>query len=60
MDLELFTDEELDHLRIDVQIEQERRKEQSLIPEQIRELTAKYVAGGGKLEDLQSTGQDSL
>ena len=60
MDLGLFTDEELDHLRIEVQVEQERRKEQAFIPEQIRELTAKYIAGGGKLEDLQSAGQDSL
>lgn len=53
MDLKELSDEELDQLRTEVQIEQERRKALEQIPEQIRELTAKYVAGGGQVEDLQ-------
>lgn len=54
MDLKSLTDEELfDHLNA-VLTEQERRQALAQIPEQIRDLTAKYVAGGGNLEDLQS------
>lgn len=53
MDLKLLTDEQLsDHLN-SVLAEQERRKALAEIPEQIEELTAKYVAGGGNLEDLK-------
>lgn len=54
MDLKALSDDELDQLRTEVQIEQERRKALEQIPEQIRELTAKYIAGGGQVEDLQS------
>ena len=53
MDISTMTDEQLaDHLNA-VLAEQERRKALEQIPEQIRELTAKYVAGGGQVEDLQ-------
>lgn len=52
MDLRTFTDEDLDLLRVDVLTEQERRQALVTIPAQIEELTAKYVAGGGNLEDL--------
>ncbi|MCS3494052.1 UDP:flavonoid glycosyltransferase YjiC (YdhE family) [Arthrobacter sp. JUb119] len=54
MDFSALNDEELaDHLN-QVLAEQERRKALAEIPEQIRELTAKYVAGGGQAEDLQT------
>lgn len=52
MDLKVLTDDQLsDHLN-EVLAEQERRKALAEIPAQIEELTAKYVAGGGNLEDL--------
>lgn len=52
MDLEELTDDQLsDHLN-EVLAEQERRKALDDIPAQIEELTAKYVAGGGNIEDL--------
>ena len=54
MDFSTLNDEQLaEHLN-DVLAEQERRRSLAVIPEQIRELTAKYVAGGGHVEDLQS------
>ncbi|WP_404291525.1 hypothetical protein [Glutamicibacter arilaitensis] len=52
MNLRELTDEALDALRTDVAIEQERRQAQATIPDQIRELTAKYIDGGGNAEDL--------
>lgn len=53
MDISTMTDEQLaDHLNA-VLAEQERRKALEQIPEQIRELKAKYVAGGGQIEDLE-------
>ena len=52
MNLETLTDEALDTLRTGVAIEQERRQALATIPDQIRELTAKYVDGGGDLADL--------
>ncbi|WP_345473766.1 hypothetical protein QMQ05_05825 [Glutamicibacter ectropisis] len=53
MDFSALNDEELaEHLN-QVLAEQERRKALAEIPEQIRELTAKYIAGGGQAEDLQ-------
>lgn len=53
MDFSALNDEQLaEHLN-EVLAEQERRKALAEIPEQIRELTAKYVAGGGQVEDLQ-------
>lgn len=54
MDLKSLTDQELEQQRIDVLVEQERRKALAEIPEQIRDLTDKYLAGGGNLEDLQA------
>lgn len=52
MDLKTMTDEQLSEQLNLVLAEQERRKALEQIPEQIRELTAKYVAGGGNAEDL--------
>lgn len=52
MDLTTLTDTELsDHLDT-VLAEQERRAALESIPGQIRELTAKYVDGGGDAADL--------
>lgn len=47
MNLENLTDEELDTLRTDVAVEQERRQALATIPDQITELARKYVDGGG-------------
>lgn len=53
MDFSTLNDEQLaEHLN-QVLAEMERRKALELIPEQIRELTAKYIAGGGRIEELQ-------
>lgn len=52
MNLTTLTDEELDTLRTDVAIEQERRQAIATIPNQIRDLTAKYIDGGGNVDDL--------
>lgn len=52
MNLENLTDEALDTLRTDVAIEQERRQALATIPDQIVELKEKFLAGGGKPEDL--------
>lgn len=54
MDFTDLTDEELSAHLNEVLAEQERRQALAQIPEQIRELTAKYVAGGGNVEDLQA------
>ena len=52
MDLSILTGEELaDHLNA-VLAEQERRQALATIPDQIRELTAKYVDGGGDPQNL--------
>lgn len=48
-----LTDEELSAHLNEVLAEQERRQALATIPDQIRELTAKYVDGGGNVEDLQ-------
>lgn len=47
MDLSALTTEELDDLRRDVQIEQERRANLAAIPEQIEQLAKVYRDGGG-------------
>ena len=47
MDLRELADTELDELRIDVAIEQERRANLAAIPEQIKELAEKFRDGGG-------------
>lgn len=52
MDISTLTDEELaEHLNA-VLAEQERRQALATIPDQIRDLTAKYVDGGGDPADL--------
>lgn len=54
MEIKTLKDEELaEHLNA-VLAEQERRKALVDIPNQIRELTAKFVDGGGDPEDLVS------
>lgn len=53
MDFSTLSDEQLSEHLNEVIAEQERRQALAEIPEQIRELTAKYVAGGGHAEDLQ-------
>lgn len=52
MDLKSLSDEELDQHRQNILIEQERRQALADIPDQIVELTKKYVDGGGNIEDL--------
>lgn len=52
MDLTTLTDTELADLLNAVLTEQERRQALATIPTQIKELTAKYLEGGGHLEDL--------
>lgn len=47
MELESLSDEQLDALRVEVAVEQERRLAVATIPAQIADLTAKYLAGGG-------------
>lgn len=54
MDLKTLTDDKLfDHLNA-VLAEQERRQSLATIPDQIRDLTAKYVDGGGDPDDLHN------
>lgn len=53
MDLTKLSDEELDQHRRDVLQEQERRENLARIPDQITELKAKYVEGGGDPDDLE-------
>lgn len=48
MDLTKLADEELDERRREVLKEQERRANLAAIPEQIRELAAKFREGGGE------------
>lgn len=47
IDLRALSDEQLDQLRRDVAIERERRDNLEEIPDQMRELSRKYVDGGG-------------
>ena len=54
IDLKTLSDEELNQHRRDVLQEQERRENLARIPDQITELKAKYVEGGGDLEDLET------
>ena len=52
MDLTTLTNQELaDHLNA-VLAEQERRQALATTPDQIRDLTAKYVDGGGDIANL--------
>lgn len=52
MELTTLTDEELDNLRTDVAVEQERRQALANIPDQITELKEKFLAGGGDPAEL--------
>lgn len=52
MDLTTLTNEELGEHHNAVLVEQERRQALAIIPGQIADLTAQYVAGGGNPEDL--------
>lgn len=54
MNIETLTDEELDTLRTDVAIEQERRQALATIPGQIADLEAKFLAGGGDPAELRN------
>ena len=53
IDLKTLSDEELDQHRRDVLQEQERRENLAHIPDQIAELKAKYVEGGGDPTNLE-------
>lgn len=52
MDLRTLGDDDLDQLRRDVLIEQERRVNLAAIPEQIRDLAGKFRDGGGNEQAL--------
>lgn len=52
MDLTQLSEEELDLLRRDVLIEQERRANLANLPEQVRALADQYEACGGNRADL--------
>ena len=53
MDLKALSDGQLsEHLNA-VLAEQERRRDLAQIPEPVRELTERYAAGGGQIEDLE-------
>lgn len=52
MNLHDLTDEDLDTLRTDVAIEQERRQALATIPGQINVLKDKFLAGGGDPAEL--------
>ena len=54
LELTTLTDEELDTLRTDVAIEQERRQALATIPGQIADLEAKFLAGGGDPAELRN------
>ncbi|UNX54072.1 hypothetical protein MF406_14135 [Georgenia sp. TF02-10] len=52
MDLKALTDDDLNALRVEVLTEQERRADLAGIPQQVADLTARFVAGGGDPADL--------
>lgn len=52
MNLQDLTDTDLDTLRTDVAIEQERRQALATIPAQISDLAKKFVDGGGDIGDI--------
>lgn len=52
MDLTTLTDDELDGLRRDVLVEQERRASLDSIPTTVADLARTYTAGGGNPADL--------
>ena len=52
MNLNELSDDELDNLRVEVLIEQERRQSRDQIPSQISDLTARFIDAGGNPADL--------
>ena len=52
MNLNELSDDELDHLRIEVLIEEERRQARDQIPAQIADLIQRYIDAGGNPNDL--------
>ena len=49
---ENLTDEDLDDLRVEVLIEQERRQARDQIPAKIADLAARFIDAGGDPNDL--------
>ena len=47
MNLNELSDDDLDNLRVDVLIEEERRQARDQIPAQIADLTARFIDAGG-------------
>lgn len=54
MDYRTLTDTDLEHGRIAILAEQERRANLAQIPAAIQELAAKYADGGGDREALEN------
>ena len=52
MNLNELSDDELDNLRVEVLIEQERRQSRDQIPTQIADLTVRFLEAGGDPDDL--------
>ena len=52
MNLNELSDEDLDNLRVEVLIEEERRQSRDQIPAQIADLTARFLDAGGDPNDL--------
>ena len=52
MNLNELSDEDLDNLRVEVLIEEERRQARDQIPAQIADLTARFIDAGGNPNDL--------
>ena len=52
MNLNELSDDELDNLRRQVLIEEERRQARDQIPAQIADLTARFIDAGGNPADL--------
>ena len=53
MNFNELSDEELDNLRRQVLVEQERRQTRDTIPAQIADLTQRYIDAGGDPADLE-------
>ena len=52
MNLNELSDEDLDNLRVEVLIEEERRQSRDQIPAQIADLKARFIDAGGDPNDL--------
>lgn len=60
MDLRTLTDEELDDLRREVQIEQERREKVAQLPDQLAAMTRDAVAAGCDPDVIRGRVDDAL